>query len=234
MNSFAPARDGSPSSHAWVVLDTETTGLSPADSRIIEVAAATLDPLTFEAIDHRTWLLNPGGDTGPAHVHGITNEMVADCPSFADIAADLAAYLAGKILVAHNLRFDQGFLKEEFARADVDVDFGRGFCTYRNGVKTSLAKAREELNYPADGAHRALNDVFATIEVFKFITQTPDEQTSQRAAAAWSTLKPVRHTALDDDGIFSHPAEALGSRMRNMLGFLVPRRERSNDEVEAS
>jgi DNA polymerase-3 subunit epsilon len=64
-------------------------------------------------------LVNPGTRIPPAiqSLTGITDDMVALAPSFAEIAQHLLGRLEGKLLVAHNARFDYGFLRNEFRRA---------------------------------------------------------------------------------------------------------------------
>ena len=70
----------------WVILDVETTGFRPGQARIISIAALALDP--DGAVERSVVsLLNPGVDPGPTHVHGLTAEMLAEQPSFADIVA---------------------------------------------------------------------------------------------------------------------------------------------------
>ena len=77
-------------------------------------------------------LVNPGG-TIPGAIQaltGITQEMVERAPRFADIAAELYERLAGRVFVAHNARFDYGFLRREFDRAGLKY-LARTLCTVR-------------------------------------------------------------------------------------------------------
>jgi DNA polymerase-3 subunit epsilon len=101
-----------------VLFDTETTGLEPTKGdRVIEVAALELENdlptgLTF----HR--LIHPDRDVPDevVRIHGITLDKLRDAPRFAEIAADLIAFLGDGKLVAHNAPFDFGFLDAEFQR----------------------------------------------------------------------------------------------------------------------
>ncbi len=88
-----------------VVVDVETTGFGPND-RVVEIAAITLDPATWETVDEYDTLINPGRDVGPTGVHGITASMVEAAPTFSDIIAAIAGRLQGSLLIAHNLAFD--------------------------------------------------------------------------------------------------------------------------------
>lgn len=101
-----------------IVLDTETTGLSPQDGdRIIEIGCVELvnRQLTGRNLHY---YLNPEREIheDALRVHGITLDFLADKPRFAEIAAELADYLSGAELIIHNAPFDLGFLDAEFAR----------------------------------------------------------------------------------------------------------------------
>lgn len=100
-----------------IILDTETTGLSPKQGhRIIEVGC--LEMVNRRLTDqHFHYYLNPERevDQGAVAVHGLTNEFLADKPKFADIAEALLDFIKGAELVIHNAPFDMGFLNHEFA-----------------------------------------------------------------------------------------------------------------------
>lgn len=102
-----------------VVLDTETTGLEVASGhRIIEIGCVEL---VHRRASGRTWhrYVRPDRAVDPAAlaVHGITNEFLAAQPSFAEVAAELVAFVEGAELVIHNAEFDVAFLDAELARA---------------------------------------------------------------------------------------------------------------------
>ena len=75
--------------NSFVVIDCETTGLGRHD-RIVEIAALTLDPKTWEPVDEYDTLINPERDLGPVGLHGITASMVEAAPVFSEVAAALA------------------------------------------------------------------------------------------------------------------------------------------------
>ena len=96
-------------------VDVETTGLSPREDRIREIGVVLVDD---GRVDRWTSLLR----ISPLDREG-ESESRADCthtPRFQDVAADLARMLAGRLVVAHNARFDYGFLSAEFARLGID------------------------------------------------------------------------------------------------------------------
>ena len=101
-----------------VVLDTETTGLDPAEGhRVIEIGCVEVVNRRLTGNTYHQYI-NPERtiDAAATEVHGITNESLADKPRFADIAEDFLAFIDGAELVIHNAPFDVGFLNHEFQR----------------------------------------------------------------------------------------------------------------------
>jgi DNA polymerase-3 subunit epsilon len=104
-----------------IFLDTETTGLSADQGdRVIEIGCiAMMDRRYSEAGDARFHrYVNPQRSSHPdaLRVHGITDEFLADKPLFADVAADLLAFIDGAEIIIHNAAFDLGFLDAELKR----------------------------------------------------------------------------------------------------------------------
>lgn len=103
------------SSDRLIVLDTETTGLEPAQGhRIIEIGCVELINRR-PTRNHFHHYLQPDReiDAGAIEVHGITNEFLADKPRFADIAEQFLEYVRGAELIIHNAAFDIGFINRE-------------------------------------------------------------------------------------------------------------------------
>jgi DNA polymerase-3 subunit epsilon len=99
-----------------IVLDTETTGLDPAQGhRVIEIGCVELVGRRLTERRFHTYI-NPERDidAGAMQVHGITNERVVNEPVFAAIAEEFVAFIRGAELVIHNAAFDVGFLDAEF------------------------------------------------------------------------------------------------------------------------
>lgn len=99
-------------------LDTETTGLSALKGdRLIEIALIGIDPETNAVLpdDRFVVRLNPGRPVSPGavRIHGITEEMLAGCPTFESIADRLVEFVRGAELVIHNAPFDLGFIDAE-------------------------------------------------------------------------------------------------------------------------
>jgi len=103
-----------------IVLDTETTGLDPAQGhRVIEIGGVELVNRRLTG-RHFHQYLNPERaiDAGALEVHGITAEFLRHKPLFADVAEDFLQFIAGSELVIHNAPFDMAFLDHELKRVD--------------------------------------------------------------------------------------------------------------------
>ena len=148
-----------PSPHL-VVIDCETTGLGQND-RIVEIAALTLNPETWETTDEYETLINPERDVGPVDIHGVTATMVEVAPTFPEVIAALARRIHGAILIAHNLSFDARMLGYEFDRLGVAFDVGSGLCTLKATGEKLVAACRRH-GIALDTQHRALADARAT------------------------------------------------------------------------
>ena len=102
-----------------VALDTETTGKNddgtPGEHRIIEVGCVEIVDRHITGRELR-FLINPDRPIDPEaqRVHGISSEMLADKPHFADIASELIDFIRGSELLIHNARFDTAFLDKEW------------------------------------------------------------------------------------------------------------------------
>ena len=149
----------------WLFLDVETTGSTATRDRVTEVAWVLLDGETGQ-VSKESHLVNPDARI-PAFIQqltGITDDMVADAPRFSAIAPRLAAAMEGAVFVAHNARFDYGFVKNEFkrigqsVRAPVlcSVKLSRLFFPAEKRHNLDAVMARHQLQ--ADSRHRALTD----------------------------------------------------------------------------
>lgn len=107
-----------------IVLDTETTGLDPAEGhRIIEIGCVELVNRRLTGNNYHQYVRpDREVDEGALDVHGITMESLADKPLFRDIALDFLEYVKGAQLLIHNAPFDTGFLNHEFTLMVEDAD----------------------------------------------------------------------------------------------------------------
>lgn len=144
-------------------VDLETTGATASADRITEIGIVEVD-----ADGVREWssLVNPEARI-PEFIErltGISNEMVASAPTFAHLVAEVLPRLRDRLFVAHNARFDYGFLQSEFGRLGIDFH-ARVLCTvrlsrrlYPQFHKHSLDALIERHALRVDARHRALAD----------------------------------------------------------------------------
>lgn len=149
----------------YVLLDLETTGGNPLNCRITEIAAVRVE----NGLEVARWstLVNPGTRIPPLiqGLTGISDAMVADAPSFDEVGATLLKLLDGAVLVAHNVRFDHGFLLHEYARMDVALRV-KTLCTVRLSRKLypqhkghGLDALMQRHGLTTVSRHRAMGDV---------------------------------------------------------------------------
>jgi DNA polymerase III subunit epsilon len=159
----------------YVVLDVETTGGKAGTDRITEIGAVKVQ--AGAVIDSFSSLINPQRHIPSfiSRLTGISNSMVSDAPTFADIAEKLSEFLQGAVFVAHNAKFDYGFIRAEFARCELPFDMPQ-LCTvvnmrrYYPGLSSySLGNLCRHFDIPLTNHHRALADATATVELLKLI-----------------------------------------------------------------
>lgn len=108
--------------YRYVVLDVETTGLSPGNGdRVIEIGAVAIDDQGI--IEEFHSLIDAGRKIPKTvqEIHGITNEMLAGKPRSEEIIPLFHEFIAGAILIGHNAKFDVSFLKHEFERLRLNL-----------------------------------------------------------------------------------------------------------------
>ena len=158
---------------AFAAVDLETTGLFPEyHHRVVEVAVVRclLDGTVTREF---STLVNPQRDIGATHIHGITASQVAHAPRFEDVAGDVYDLLTDSILVAHNARFDIGFLNAEFVRLGVALPPIPSVCTlslasssFLRATSRSLSSCCEACGINHSGAHTAIGDARAVALLF--------------------------------------------------------------------
>ena len=157
----------------FVVLDLETTGGSPAADAITEVGAVKLH--RGEVVGEFQTLVNPGRPIPPqiTVLTGITHAMVVDAPPIDEVMPALIEFLGDAVFVAHNARFDAGFIRAacqelgyEFRNRTLDT-VGLARRVLRNETRNlRLGTLAAHFNSPTQPNHRALEDARATAHVF--------------------------------------------------------------------
>ena len=163
----------------FAIVDIETCGgkFEFRKGRIIEISILVHDGLSV--VEKFTTLINPECYISPFFrgLTGITNEMVESAPKFYEVAKKIIELTENKIFVAHNVGFDYGFIKEEFA--SIGYTYKRDtLCTVRLSRKLipgkksySLGNLCEHLGIVNQAQHRAEGDATATAKLFDILMQ---------------------------------------------------------------
>ncbi len=157
-----------------IVLDLETTGLSPYASNITEIAAVKVQ--NGKQIDSFQTLVNPGEPIPRfiTRLTGITNEMVKDAPHIKKVLPKLKKFLGDHTIIAHNTGFDYNFLAHNFWTHSKQEFTNPKLCTAKlaRRILSSLPSKRlgtlcEYYGINHQNAHRAMGDTLATFELYQ-------------------------------------------------------------------
>ncbi|MFT6367280.1 MAG: DNA polymerase-3 subunit epsilon [Bacteroidia bacterium] len=163
-----------PNANTIVVLDFETTGLSPGEGdRAIEIGAVMIE--NGEVTERFQELMNPGQRVSVfiESYTGITNEMLRDARPCGEVMRDFAEFIGGHNLVAHNASFDRRFLDAELERISMDYS-GKFSCSmlaarrvFQQAPDHKLGTLVDYMNIPVEGVfHRALYDSEMTAKLW--------------------------------------------------------------------
>lgn len=155
-----------------IAIDLETTGLSPLVDRIIEIAAFKV---TKFGVTRFETLVNPEISI-PAYttaIHNITDEMVLNSPRLIEVLNELKDFLGELPIVAHNAKFDLGFIVMGLQREKIKLSSALIYCsckmsriTHQEMPNHKLGTLVKELKIPLVNHHRALDDAYASLMVF--------------------------------------------------------------------
>jgi DNA polymerase-3 subunit epsilon len=182
----------------YVMLDLETTGGNAVHDRITEIAAVRVE----NGVETARWstLVNPGVRIPPfiQSLTGISDAMVADAPAFEDVASRLLELLDGAVFVAHNVRFDHGFVQNELARMDIALKV-KTLCT----VRLSRKLYPQHKGHGLDAIlHRAMGDVEVVLQWLEIATRELGAAAVQAAAEQLlqgsASVPPQLETAISD------------------------------------
>lgn len=160
----------------FVVLDIETTGLSPIMDEICEIAAVKIVNFIPKEIFHTLVKPKQAIPQEVIKIHGITNEMVKDAPTVEEILPKLKEFIKDSTIVAHNAEFDISFLNyqlktiglEQIPQSQV-IDTLKIVKEYIPLSSHSLSSLSSKFLFNNKPKHRALEDVLATIELFYYL-----------------------------------------------------------------
>jgi DNA polymerase III subunit epsilon len=179
-----------------VIIDLETTGVSIATDRIVEISALKVIP--GGAQEWLTMRLNPGIPISPeaTRIHGITDADVANEPRFKDVAKRIAAFLEGCDLAGFNsMKFDIPILCEEFLRVNVDFNPARHryvdvqVIYHKKEQRTLGAAYKFYCDRELENAHSAQADAAATYEILKAqLDRYPDLENDIEKLSSYSSF----------------------------------------------
>lgn len=154
--------------------DLETTGINITKDRIVEISILKVHPNGTE--ESKTWLVNPEMEIPQEviEIHGVTNEKVANEPTFKELAKDVYNMIKDSDLGGFNSnRFDIPLLAEEMLRAEIDFDMKNRLSVdvqtifHKMEQRTLTAAYKFYCDKSLEGAHSAEADTNATYEVLK-------------------------------------------------------------------
>jgi len=157
------------------VIDFETTGLTPGFDRVVEVSVVRIEPRKPPCLVFDT-LINPRRRVAATEIHGISDDDVADAPTFEDIAGELLTAVSGCVIAAYNVYFDVRFLANELRLSGV-CDLPPHFCLmYMRpllglGSRCRLDEACQSHGIAHDIAHIAAADAMASAQLLTFYLQ---------------------------------------------------------------
>ena len=187
----------------YVVFDLETTGTRPGVSRIVEVGAVRMHG--FEAVETFHRLVDPGVPIPQTitRITGITRPDVRGAPRIGRVLTEFRRFAAGAVLVAHNARFDVGFVDAELSRLRggrltapvIDtVALARRFLEGRL-PRMNLGTLAERFDTEVRPCHRALPDAQATAEILAVLLGMAQERGARTVGDALGFSAPIARRA---------------------------------------
>src|SRR2546421_1300330 len=192
------------------IVDLETTGTRPAADRVTEIAVLEIE--RFAVVSEWSTLVNPGVPV-PSEIQALTgnsHRMLAAAPRFADLAAELHERLSGRVFIAHNARFDYGFLRREFDRAGIRFQ-ARAVCSVKLARRLYPRERGHDLDsliarhgIACEARHRALPDAQA---LWQFLQLAAEEHGDEVLAVAARQVakEPALPPQLDRSAIDAVP-----------------------------
>jgi len=172
-------------------VDIEATGANPVTGRIIEIGILRVE--NNQLIKTYKTLINPQRYIEPfiQNLTGITHEALENAPTFAQVKDEIIEVLEGSIFVAHNVRFDYGFLRNEFKRFDHSFSL-KHFCTvklarllYPGHQRYNLDSIIERFNIVCENRHRAFDDAKVLWEFYqKAFQEIPQDMFAKAVSIA--------------------------------------------------
>lgn len=219
----------------FTAIDVETTGLDSEADRIVEIGLVKFTADGTVVDEFATLINNPGSSAGARETHGIHDADLVRAPSTEQVLAEVFAFIAGTVLVAHNLDFEEGFLSGASRRAGISMPSVVGVCTLQtsrrqlDGRAFSLfAMYKTATGNWHDHKHTALGDARAVREVLLWMLRT--SPTTLRLTKSVPTLVPP---AFQPCSISCRPVPLVSASVTELLdSFPQSSTRRAGDPVE--
>lgn len=220
-----------------VFFDLETTGLDVAQDRICSIAIKVFNPDLTQVVDEYYSLINPkiAIPKEASDIHGITNEMVKDAPTFIEAAAHFINFetFCDSVIVGYNImQFDLAMLQSEFDRyahpGIINCEYIDAAVIFKRKEERTLSAALKFFcNKEMQDAHNAKADVDATVDVFKAqlsrysdLAQMPVEDLQKYSNYDKGIVDFAGKLALNDSGeVIYNFGKAKGKRVDDDPGF---------------
>jgi DNA polymerase III epsilon subunit-like protein len=215
----------------FTAIDIETTGLDPYTDRIVEIGLVkfTSDGEVFD--EFATLVNNPGSTREAREIHHIEDTDLVGAPSIGQVLLEAFAFIAGTVLVAHNLDFEESFLVASAQRAGIALPATVGLCTLRTSRRqldgrafSLVAMYKTATGGWADHKHTALGDARCVREVLLWLLNHSPSPLYLTEPAP----NPVTPTAVDTCPISCRPAPLTRASVAELLTSFpqsrIPRR----------
>ena len=230
----------STAANGFVVLDVETTGLSPTGDRIIELGLIRTDS-RGNPLGYWSTFINPERPVSATEVHGISDDDVLGAPTFEECSNEFLSKIKGQVLVAHNASFDHSFIRAALARAGWELPEIPVICTMlesRNFLpglsRKRLVDCAEALGIDQPVQHRALSDASLASAIFHFYLNGPVDL--QRSAelrelvqigdgVSWPTERTfpaIKQVIANNSQWRTNPAQKTQSSLLESVSLLMP------------
>ncbi len=192
-------------------VDTETTGMRSTYDRVIEIGIVRVED--GEVTQTFQTLINPGFTSIPPEIismTGISPAELENAPTFRQVKDDIREFLEDCVFVAHNVRFDYAFLKNEFRRLEESFS-PKHFCTVKLSRKLfpdwphhNLDSIIQNFNIACPNRHRAFDDAYVLYEFYQNLQKLfPQEKLVE--VIDWALKKPSLPIKVDPEIIKNLP-----------------------------
>ncbi len=211
----------------YAIVDLETTGGVPTRDRIIEIGIVLHNG--EKVIDKYQTLVDPERHISATitRITGITNDMVVGAPKFYEVAKQVIEITDGAVFVAHNVRFDYHFLRQEFSSLGYTYT-KKLLCTVKLSRKAfpslksySLGNLIKYFKIEVNSRHRAFDDAWATTIILKKIFDLQDSNETIRVLVNDSMTLSKLPRALDISMVDKLPEACGVYYMSNQKGFVI-------------